>query len=124
MTPEELRQRTAAFAKAVRQFAAPLLASLVSRDPALQLMRAASSVAANYRDATRARSHAEFTSKIGIVVEESDETVFWLEHLRDCALASGSVLEALLRESRELVAIFTSSATTARARERERRVRN
>jgi len=52
MTPEELRQRTAAFAKAVRQFAAPLLASLVSRDPALQLMRAASSVAANYRDAS------------------------------------------------------------------------
>jgi four helix bundle protein len=121
MTPEELRQRTAAFAKEIRLFAKPLFPPLISRDAAVQLVRAASSAAANYRASTRARSHAEFTAKLGVVLEESDEALFWLEHLRDCELIGGKTTDALMSESQQLVAIFTASATTARARQEEKR---
>jgi len=78
-----------------------------------QLLRSGTSLGANYRAAGRARSRAEFIAKIGIVVEEADEAVFWLE----CLIESGIVKEALLRdllaEANELVAIFAASQRTA-----------
>ena len=81
------------------------------------MLRSGTSVGANYRAAGRARSKAEFVSKIGIVVEEADETVFWLE----CLIESGIVKEALLRdllvEAKELVAIFAASQRTAKSKE-------
>ena len=114
MTPQELRDRLAALAQAVEAFSRPLLSHIETRDQALQLRRASSSAAANHRAAGRGRSHAEFTSKIGTALEEADETLFWLEHLSDCDLASPTELKPLLLEARELVAILTTSTHTAR----------
>jgi four helix bundle protein len=77
-------------------------------------LRSATSVAANYRAACRARSHAEFVAKIGVVVEEIDETVFWLEFLVDVGLVSSKRMSDLLRESNEVLAIVAASHHTAR----------
>ncbi len=71
-------------------------------------------MAANYRAAGRARSKAEFIAKIGVVVEEADETVFWLEMLADSGLVSPAKLQNLMAEAIQLLAIFTASRKTAR----------
>jgi len=118
MTPDELRDRLATYAREVTRFARPLLTSLETRDAAGQLMRAAASAAANHRAAGRARSHAEFTSKIGVALEEIDESQFWLEHLHACRLADPAAMRPLLEEVRQLVAILTTSNATARAKSR------
>ena len=80
-----------------------------------QLLRAGTSVGANYRAACRARSGADFISKIGIVLEEADETVFWLELLSDSGLVRRNLLDPLIAEAHELVAIFVASSLTARS---------
>lgn len=79
-----------------------------------QALRAGTSVAANYRAACRARSHAEFISKMGVVVEEADETVFWLELLVDTGIVRKVLMEDLLTEANALLAIFAASHWTAR----------
>ena len=79
-----------------------------------QLLRAATAVAANYRAACRARSRAEFIAKIGVVVEEADESVFWLELLVDIGLAGADHIGPLIREAGELLAIFAASQRTAK----------
>ena len=84
-------------------------------NPATQLQDCATSAAANYRAAGRARSRKEFVAKLGIVNEEADEMVFWLEFMRESALASGDELTRLLGEACELRAIFAASYATARA---------
>lgn len=113
MTHEELKKRTAEFARRVTMFTKPLIRDLVSRDVALQLKRSADSVASNYRSSGLGRSHAEFTSRMGIVLDESDESAHWLEHLAAAELAKGPELAALTAESRELVKIFAASYRTA-----------
>jgi four helix bundle protein len=80
-----------------------------------QVLRSATGIAANYRAAGRSRSKAEFITKIGVVVEEADETVFWLEMLADSGIVRPEKLERLLAEATELVAIFTASRKTARS---------
>lgn len=80
-----------------------------------QLLRAGTSVGANYRAAGRARSKAEFVAKIGIVVEEADETIFWLECLMESGIVKPDLLKDLLAEANELVAIFAASRRTARS---------
>jgi four helix bundle protein len=80
-----------------------------------QLLRSATSVAANYRAVQRARSKAEFVSKLGIVVEESDESQFWLELLVKADILPESRLESLISEANELTAIFVASQRTARS---------
>jgi len=79
-----------------------------------QVLRSATSTAANYRAVCRARSRAEFVSKIGVVVEEADETVFWLELLVETEVVRASQLDSLLKEAHELLAIFAASQRTAR----------
>ena len=79
-----------------------------------QLLRSGTPVGANYRAACRSRSKAEFISKLGVVVEELDETVFWLELLMNDGLISGKRLGALVQESNELLAIFGASQLTAK----------
>ena len=69
---------------------------------------------ANYRAAGRSRSKAEFIAKIGVVVEEADETIFWLELLRDGGIVEPKRLEELICEANELVAIFAAAHRTAR----------
>ena len=79
-----------------------------------QLLRSATSVAANYRAAQRARSKAEFISKISSVVEEADESVFWLELLGEANLIQQGRLIEVQKEANELLAIFAASQRTAR----------
>ena len=80
-----------------------------------QILRSATGMAANYRAVGLARSKAEFISKLGIVVEEADETVFWLELLGDIGIVQASKLRELLAEGNQLVAIFLTSRKTAKA---------
>ncbi|MGH7256265.1 MAG: four helix bundle protein, partial [Nitrospirales bacterium] len=72
------------------------------------------SIASNYRATCRARSKAEFLAKMGVVVEEADETVFWLELLRDGDILPEAQMDGLLDEANQLVAIFSASRQTAR----------
>lgn len=111
----ELRNRTKSFALRILKLCDSLPARRSSNVIANQLLRSGMSVAANYRAAGRARSKAEFTAKLGVVVEEADETVFWLEMLFDGSIVTPKRLEPLLREANELLAIFSASRTTARA---------
>src|SRR5262249_37197183 len=78
-----------------------------------QLIRSATSTSANYRAAGQARSHAEFRSKIATVLEEADECVHWLEFARTAGLARGRELDRLIREAKELAAIFGATKRTA-----------
>jgi four helix bundle protein len=73
-----------------------------------QLVRSGTSIGANYRAACRSRSRAEFAAKLGIVAEEADETVYWLEMLRDAKLIPEGKLSELLKEANEPTAIFTA----------------
>jgi len=79
-----------------------------------QLLRSGTSVGANYRAACRARSKAEFVAKLSIVLEEADETVFWLELLQESEVVSVEKLAPLVQEARELTAIFVTSICTAK----------
>lgn len=117
MTPAELIDRTRVFARDVALFAVPLFARRHTESAADQLTRASASVAANYRACCHARSHAEFTAKIGLVAEEADEATYWLEHLRDCRFGDLELVAPLLQEAEELARIFGRAYGTARRRE-------
>jgi four helix bundle protein len=79
-----------------------------------QLLRSGTSIGANYRAACRGRSRAEFLAKLGIVLEEADETVFWLELIQEAATFPEAKLRSLCQEANELVSIFVSSIRTAK----------
>ena len=79
-----------------------------------QIIRSASSVAANYRAACRGRSRAEFIAKLGIVEEESDETVFWLEMIIEAGLFEQEKISPLLKEANEIVSIVVVSLKSAK----------
>ena len=113
MTERELLDRTKQFALRVIKLVGALPRTIEGRAIANQLMRSGTSVAANYRAACRARSKAEFISKLGTVEEEADETAFWLELLIDAGLISESKIRPLLNEANEIVAIMASSKKTA-----------
>jgi four helix bundle protein len=107
----DLRLRARRFAISCVEFTRRIRRTIETRAFVTQLLRASSSVSFNYNAAQRSRSRAEFIAKLGTVVEESDETVGWLEFLRDTKIAHDA---ALLAESKELCAIFTAALTTAR----------
>lgn len=111
--PRDLKERTAEFALRIVKFCALLPTSWAAQRIAGQLFDAGTSVGANYRASSRARSRREFASKIGLVLEEADESQFWLTLLRKSGISTGSELEYLLGESGELAAIFTTSHKTA-----------
>jgi four helix bundle protein len=113
VTPEELRERTTAFAAEVVKFARLLRRKPEARNIADQMSASATAIAANYRAVTRARSRREFISKLAICVEEADETVGWLEISRRSETASTDETQDLLREARELLAILAASRRTA-----------
>jgi len=113
MTTDELKARTKSFALRVTRLVDALPNTVKGRAIANQIMHSASSVAANYRAACRARSRAEFIAKIGIVEEEADETGFWLELIIDSNLRGKSQIEPLLKEAGELVAIMAASRKSA-----------
>jgi four helix bundle protein len=78
-----------------------------------QLLRSATSVAANYRSACRSRSRKEFAARIGVVLEEADESLFWLELLKESELLLASQTDGLIGEATELVKIFSAAHRTA-----------
>jgi four helix bundle protein len=121
MDQEELRNRTMAFAIRAVRFCRTLPDLWDARRIAGQLLDSATSIAMNYRSATRGRSRDEFIAKLGIAVEEADETVGWLELIAEVELAKGAEIVWLTGESRELLAILASSQKTAKEnRQRER----
>jgi len=122
VTAQELRDRTKKYAIDTARFVEPLFGHVSRRDAASQLSRAAASVAANYRAACVARSHAEFIAKIGLALEECDESVYWLEFLAGCG-CFGEELGRLTIEGRELTKILGASKRTSRARSRTPRPR-
>ncbi len=81
-----------------------------------QLLRSATSVGANYRAAQRGRSKAEFIAKLGIVEEEADETIYWLELIGESKLMKPARLMDLLQEANEILAIIVTSIRSARSR--------
>jgi four helix bundle protein len=114
MTRDELKERTKSFAHRCVKLAASLPADRLGGHLSGQLIRCSTSVAANYRAACVAQSRAAFVAKLSIVVEEADETVFWIEFIRDEGLVSEDRLAPLHQEASELFAIFFSSRQTAR----------
>jgi four helix bundle protein len=113
---EQLRHRTKQFALRIIRLFRHLPRSTEAQVLGKQLLRSGTSVGANYRAAGRSRSKAEFVSKIGIVVEEADETVFWIECLIESGIVKEELLKDLLVEANELLAIFAASHRTARPR--------
>ena len=113
MDADELKLRTKDFALRVLNLVGALPKNVEGRGIANQLVRSGTSVAANYRAACRARSRAEFVAKLGIVLEEADETLLWLELIIAGKILPPKRVEQLLKEANELVAIFVTSRKSA-----------
>jgi four helix bundle protein len=111
----ELQDRAKKFALRIIRAVARLPKSEEARVLGRQFLRSGTSVAANYRAACRARSAADFISKISVVVEEADETLFWLELIVEAKLVPAKVVESLTIECEELLRIFSASLATAKA---------
>jgi four helix bundle protein len=109
-----LLQRTKEFAVRIIHLVEKLPETRTGRTIANQIIRSGTSVGANYRASCRARSQAEFISKIGIVEEELDETIYWLELLIETNIVKEERLTALLKEAEELMCIFVTSSKTAK----------
>ena len=110
----DLKDRTKCFALRVVKVVRSLPQDMEGRTIVNQLLRAGTSVAANYRAVCRARSRPEFLSKLAIVIEEADEAAFWLEFLVDAGVVADNKMKDLLSEANQLVAIFNASRATAK----------
>ena len=114
MEKNELQQRSKEFAHRCVKLCLALPKTILGKHIQGQLIRSSTSVAANYRAACIAQTKAGFISKLSIVIEESDESNFWLEFIIDEGLLTKNKVKPLLQESEELTAIFFSSRKTAR----------
>jgi four helix bundle protein len=114
MNEPDLKKRTKEFALRILRLVDRLPKTTAGRSLASQIVRSATSVAANYRAACRAKSTADFIAKMGIVEEEADETLFWLELLEESELVTAEKLTAIKQEADELIAITIASIKTAR----------
>ena len=110
----ELRTRTKKFALRVIRMSQALPKTREANVILQQLLRSATGMAANYRAAGRSRSKAEFIAKLGVVIEEADETVFWLEMLAESGIVRAGKLQKIQAEANQLLAIFAASRRTAR----------
>jgi four helix bundle protein len=124
MTKEELKVRTKKFALMIIKLIEKLPNKQVGRTIANQIVRSGTSVAANYWVVCRDRSNADFISKITIVEEECDETLFWLELIAEANLLKKEKLQDVLKEADELTAIFTATGKTARQNNPKSQIRN
>ena len=117
MNKEDLKKRTKTFALRVFKFLQELEYNKPVNVVSNQLFRASSSVAANYRAACRGKSPADFLNKLKIVDEEADESLFWLEFIRDLEIKSDrKELDLLIKEANELVSIFSAAIRTIKSR--------
>ncbi len=114
MDAVELRRRTKKFGLGVIKLVESLPSTQAGKVIGNQLLRSALSVGANYRAACRGRSKVDFISKVGITIEEADESQHWLEILGEAGLVPEDKLKPLAKEADELVAILTASSKTAR----------
>ena len=113
---DQLKLRSKQLALRILKLCDSLPKSASSRAIASQLVRSGTSIGANYRAVRRARSMAEFIAKLGIVVEEADETVYWLDLLAESGLVKRERLKHLQQEAGELLAIFSASQLTAKGK--------
>ena len=116
MTSEILKTRTRQFSLAIIDLVEKLPVTTSSKIIAYQIAKSGTSVGANYRAVCRARSDREFISKMEIVLEESDETLFWLEIIKEKQWVDVSLVDAIWKEGNELTAIFVSSLKTIKAK--------
>jgi four helix bundle protein len=118
METRDLKQRTKEFALRIIKLVESLPREKISDVIGKQLLRSGTSVGANYRSACRAKSIADFISKMGTVEEEADESIYWMELLIESGLISKDEVDELLDEAGQIVAIIVSSIKTARRRKR------
>jgi four helix bundle protein len=115
MNAEELKRRTQQFGLRVIKLVEALPNNRTATVIGNQLLRSGTSVGANYRAACRGRSKADFVAKLGIAIEEADESLYWMELLIETNIISKDRLESLMSETNELIAILIASAKTARS---------
>ena len=109
MDEKELKERTKRFALETIKLVGQLPRTVVAQTIGRQFVRAGTSVGANYRSACRGRSRAEFAAKLGVVEEEADESAFWMEVIIEAGLLERALVQPLLDEAEEIVAIMVSS---------------
>ena len=117
MDQDELRKRTKQFALRIIKLAEALPNTITGKIIKNQLIRCGTSVGANYRAACRGRSRADFISKLGIVLEEADESAFLLELIIDSELLKRILVEPLLAEAEELTAIFAATLISSKQKD-------
>jgi four helix bundle protein len=118
MTPAEMKERTKTFAAAVIKFARSLPNDVATTHMARQLVKSGTAVGANYRSSCRAKSPADFISKMTTVEEEADETMFWLELLVDLDTVPALSMSALMDEAEQILRIVVAPIKTSRGRSR------
>ncbi|MFA5318140.1 MAG: four helix bundle protein [Patescibacteria group bacterium] len=114
MTPDELKNRTKQYTLRIIKLVRRLPQNQEGWVVGKQLLRSGTSVGANYRAVCRARSTAEFIAKLGIVIEEADESAFWLELIIESKLINKELIEPLLQETNEIVAIMVASVKSSK----------
>jgi len=123
MTPEEMKQRTKKFGLRALKLAAALPRERAADVLGRQLIRSATSVGANYRGACRSRSDGDFLARMGVVEEEADESLYWLEVVAEAGFVPPSRLEGLKKEGEEILRIIVASIRTVKSRTRKPRTR-
>jgi len=123
MSPEEFKRRVFEYGIRIVRLVQTLPSKDSARDLGRQLLRAGTSVGANYRAAARARSRADFVAKLGIVEEECDESLYWMEILMELELVNKKRVQPLYDEGAEILAMIVSSINTARKGPKSLRVR-
>ncbi|MGC4037757.1 MAG: four helix bundle protein [Chitinophagaceae bacterium] len=121
MTRKELQDRTKKFHVDVIRICEDFPKNAAGFETAKQLIRSAGSVGANYRASLRAKSQDDFIYKIEIVLEEADESHYWLEAIKDSGLKQGSELERLIKEANELTAIFAATDKTNKLKRKSKK---
>lgn len=120
MGQKDLRQRTKQFALRIIRLVEALPKGRTADVIGRQLLRCGASVGANYRAACRARSNTDFISKMGIVEEEADESLYWMELLIEAEIVKSVELESLMKEANEILAMTVASIKTARERKSQK----
>lgn len=118
MSDEAFQKRTFDFGIRCVRLVETVPKSMPAQTIGRQLLRAATSVGANYRAAVRGRSRADFASRMGIVEEECDEALYWVDVLIELDFVSGKRVEELRKEANEIIAITVASIKTARKNSR------
>ncbi|MCX6797470.1 MAG: four helix bundle protein [Candidatus Doudnabacteria bacterium] len=120
MNPKNLQDQTKKFALRIIKLAEHLKKHLIGKFIGRQIFRSGTSIAANYRAACRAKSAKDFISKLGIVIEEADETSFWIELLNESGMIQKTLVLELLKESNEITAIMVASRNSTIKNQRQK----